>query len=521
MSLLNRMLRDLAQRQPAGGGELAGVRPVGPRPARRWPRQVAFFAVAVVLLTGLMLGGRSFWLQLHRAGGPARAADGRAAATAGAPVPEAVARVGDSSHDASASGGPAKADAQPKPAVSRLTGVAQGSGKSAWLTLSFSRDVDYRVEHGKSADKVRVILPHVTAPNPLPVLDTGRDGVQGASLEQSQGNLVVAIRLTPGTQLQDSYQPPAGGQPASLALALSGPPAASAEQGGTSAPPAHPAAAKAAATESASSPAPGGGKGGGAKPADSSTAARSPAARGDGSEAPSQGRGQRVASAAGTATGASGGAPVMEKHRDVPDTRQRVQHLIQRGDKALGRGQLATAEADYRSALRADPHSRRARQSLAALMIHEQRYHAAARLIDRGLAGDPHYSPYVRLKARVLAAGKGPKAALALLEKSPPAVEDDPAYHALMAALYQQTGQYARSVHEYRALVEVNPDAGVWWLGAAISLEGEQHPRAALQAYERARGTNSLGPRLLAYANSRIKALKKTAAGTAGSGSAG
>jgi len=514
LSLLNRMLRDLAQRQPAGGDELAGVRPVGQRPARRWPRQLAFFLAAVALLTGALLGGRALWLQLHRAGVQARAADGGAAATAGAAAPEAASRAGDGSHGVPAPGGPEKADARPKPAAPRLTGVAQGSGKAAWLTLSFSRDVDYRVEHGKSADRVRVILPHVTAPSPLPILDTGRDGVQGASLEQNQGNLVVAIRLAPGTQLRDSYRPPGDGQPASLALALSGPPA-SGSQGGTSS---ASATASAGTGSSASAPEPGA-SAGGAKSAGRSKPAPSPGTGESSGEASSKAGVRKLASAADAGAGASGDQPVMEKRRDVPDTQQRVRHLLQRGDNALGQGQLATAEADYRSALRADPHSRQGRQSLAALMIHEQRYHEAARLIDRGLADAPGYSPYVRLKARVVAADQGPKAALALLQKSPPAVEDDPAYHALMAALYQRTGQYARSVHQYRALVEVNPDAGVWWLGAAISLEGEQHPRAALQAYERARDTSSLGPRLLAYANSRIKALTKTVSGTTGSGS--
>ena len=67
-------------------------------------------------------------------------------------------------------------------------------------------------------------------------------------------------------------------------------------------------------------------------------------------------------------------------------------------------------------------------------------------------------------------------AAVATLSQHAPVLSSEPGYHALLAASYQQTRQWAQSAAVYRQLVALRPAQATWQLGLAIALEQLEQP---------------------------------------------
>lgn len=97
-----------------------------------------------------------------------------------------------------------------------------------------------------------------------------------------------------------------------------------------------------------------------------------------------------------------------------------------------------------------------------------------------------------------------------LLESDPPAVADDPAYHALLAGIYHKTGQHRQAAAMYQTLVAFEPDVTLHWLGLAVALDALRDRDGALRAFKRARdGSNNRDVRN--YIDQRIAALNNDA----------
>lgn len=108
--------------------------------------------------------------------------------------------------------------------------------------------------------------------------------------------------------------------------------------------------------------------------------------------------------------------------------------------------------------------------------------------------------------ARAQLAGGSPQAAIGTLRESPPAVAADPAYHALLAALYQQVGDWRASADTYRRLLAVRAD-GAWHLGLAIALDQLGERRAAAEQFGLALRSPGLEEGTRRYARERLGAL--------------
>ncbi|MGH8354525.1 MAG: tetratricopeptide repeat protein, partial [Pseudomonas sp.] len=88
-----------------------------------------------------------------------------------------------------------------------------------------------------------------------------------------------------------------------------------------------------------------------------------------------------------------------------------------------------------------------------------------------------------------------------------PALADDPAYHALLAASYQQTGQWRESAALYQQLVALRPSQGAWQLGLGIALEQLGEAREAAQHYRLAQQGQGLDDGARRFAAERAAAL--------------
>ncbi|MNC54270.1 Tetratricopeptide repeat protein [compost metagenome] len=92
-----------------------------------------------------------------------------------------------------------------------------------------------------------------------------------------------------------------------------------------------------------------------------------------------------------------------------------------------------------------------------------------------------------------------------LAERLPP-LASDPAYHALLAASYQQTAQWRESAQLYRNLVQLRPTHGAWQLGLGIALEQLGERAAAAQHYRQALQGQGLDEDSRRYARERVQA---------------
>lgn len=98
--------------------------------------------------------------------------------------------------------------------------------------------------------------------------------------------------------------------------------------------------------------------------------------------------------------------------------------------------------------------------------------------------------------------------AVEILATGAPSVAQEPDYHALLAAGYQQLGDWQRSAAEYRALVGQNTRSGPWRLGLAIALDQMGQAEDAARNYTAALASTDLESSSRRYAEQRLKALR-------------
>jgi MSHA biogenesis protein MshN len=87
------------------------------------------------------------------------------------------------------------------------------------------------------------------------------------------------------------------------------------------------------------------------------------------------------------------------------------------------------------------------------------------------------------LLARAQLLGGDNVSAVATLQQNPPELSHNTGYHALLAALHQQVGDWAASAVVYRQLLTARPSQAAWHLGLAIALEQLDQPAQASRHY--------------------------------------
>ncbi len=198
----------------------------------------------------------------------------------------------------------------------------------------------------------------------------------------------------------------------------------------------------------------------------------------------------------------------VEKTARPLSAEQQAELAYQDALRLLQSGRPSAAEPRLRAALDGYPAHRGARTTLAGLLINAGRLPEATTVLAAGLALAPTYAPFAKLYARLRIDQGEPGDARAVLERAAPAVQDDPEYHALLAALYQRLGLYELAAQTYRGALQAQPRNGVWWLGLGLALEGAGDRSNALQAYQRAQQSGTLDSEVLHYVESKITALR-------------
>lgn len=126
------------------------------------------------------------------------------------------------------------------------------------------------------------------------------------------------------------------------------------------------------------------------------------------------------------------------------------------------------------------------------------------------LQARPFDSELRELLARAQLQGGDNLGAIATLRENPPELFQHTAYHALLAALYQQVEDWAASAAIYRQLVAARPDQVSWQLGLAISLEQLDQPTQASGHYQMALQGQGLDESARRFASERAASLGGT-----------
>ena len=185
----------------------------------------------------------------------------------------------------------------------------------------------------------------------------------------------------------------------------------------------------------------------------------------------------------------------------------RAEQAFAAGLEALQQNQWRVAEQRLRKALEADAAHLRARESLAGLLLHQDRRREAEQLLAAGLETQPQAPALARLYARLILDRGRSDTAIRVLETALANAVDDAEYLALLAGIYQRSQRYAEAVSSYRAALSLESGRAAWWLGLGLALEGRGEVKPAAGAYRSALANPGLNEAARRYARQRLQRL--------------
>lgn len=157
-----------------------------------------------------------------------------------------------------------------------------------------------------------------------------------------------------------------------------------------------------------------------------------------------------------------------------------------------------------------DPSHIAARELLAALLLQQGDEFGAESLVDVGIINSPEHAPFLQLKARILSSRGETQLAIQILESVVPDQSYLVDHNTTLAALYQKSGDHAKAVSGYLALIDSDPEEPTLWSGLAISLDALGQYQAALKSYKQALRGPMLSLELRRYAHQRVRAINST-----------
>lgn len=145
--------------------------------------------------------------------------------------------------------------------------------------------------------------------------------------------------------------------------------------------------------------------------------------------------------------------------------------------------------------------------ALVGVFLNAKRNADAERVLQEGLRRDSHESSFAMLLARLQVERDAIPLALETLLKNLPHAERRPEYQAFVAALLQRQDRHREAIAHFQIALQLAPDNGVWLMGMGISLQAVQRNADAREAYQRALGSNSLGPQLQEFVQKKLREL--------------
>ncbi len=180
----------------------------------------------------------------------------------------------------------------------------------------------------------------------------------------------------------------------------------------------------------------------------------------------------------------------------------------QSGLEQMRQGKFAAAEKNFATALEINPAHVQARMQLIASLQRQNKGAQAQAQMKEGLSQTPRSLQLRKIYARFLLSRQHNLEAIEVLRAQPfPTVGQDPEYHALLAAILQETGQFSAAAKVYANLLLLRPETALWWFGLAVSMDQTGDFEQARNAYRRALALPGLSVDVQKYVQSRLQVL--------------
>ena len=174
---------------------------------------------------------------------------------------------------------------------------------------------------------------------------------------------------------------------------------------------------------------------------------------------------------------------------------------------AIDNGQGRRGETLLQEALILRPDYTDARQRLAAYYYGRGFSNEALSVLQEGVALSPNNAALVALMARIYEETNRPNDALRILNRMHMQLPEHSDLLVLRAAMANELGHFSSAAEDYRALLNVNPNQGIWWLGLGYAEEQQGDTAAAALAYQQALDDPQLDRESRDYVRKRMEAL--------------
>jgi len=189
--------------------------------------------------------------------------------------------------------------------------------------------------------------------------------------------------------------------------------------------------------------------------------------------------------------------------------RQQAEFLYQKAVALLQQGLVTEAQESLGASLKIEPDYAASRQALAGILVEKKEYVQAERLLSEGLSREGHHPEFAMVMARIQVERGDGAGALETLKNNLAGGKDQAGYQAFLAALQQRQGQHKLAIESYLTALRLAPNTASSLVGLGISLQAENHPAEAQEAFNRAKTAGGLSPDLQSFVEQRLKQIQQ------------
>ncbi len=185
-----------------------------------------------------------------------------------------------------------------------------------------------------------------------------------------------------------------------------------------------------------------------------------------------------------------------------------AQQKIKRAEQALASNNVVKAEGLFEDVLLIIPEHKSARKQLAALWFGRKAFTPALNLLSQGIALSPTDTEFRMMQARIyLQQNRTIKAFNVLNTLSQVNDVANIEYQSLRASIAQQLNEFTAAAEAYKALTDIEPLTGRWWLGLAVAHDSNSEFKQASFAYKEALTKMGLSDSAESFVRQRMSEL--------------
>ena len=180
----------------------------------------------------------------------------------------------------------------------------------------------------------------------------------------------------------------------------------------------------------------------------------------------------------------------------------------------LQQGRVAEAQSNLAQALEANPANQEARQTLAGLLLDNNRNDEARATLAAGLAIAPEQTNFRMALARLQIELGDKSAALTTLEQGQAYANNNADYQSFLATLLQRANRHDEAISHYKTALSMNASpnnssSANSLVGLGISLQATGKLENAQEAFTRAQSVATLSPELAQFIDQQLKQINQ------------